>query len=454
MKSYEAYKLTLDRLLLGLIAAALVCDVPAARAYLEHQAFTETLGRFLFQGGKELTGLPVPFTPFELLSYSLALFGLFLHSFPRSRLGQSLLLCALSLPLIGAYGFAIGGMRGHSLRLALTQLHFIPMIGTWLLLGSYVGTRPRLQGRVIRLLFWTSLWRATYAWYVYLFVFGGSLGEREYLIDHASSLFLALGMCYAGFQVLAQHRVRTRVCFYALSFLWILGPYVLNDRRASFAGVLVALGVLPWVLPPRMRLRLFPIYKRGVLGLGLILLVLVLRTNDINSLAGALRTEAIRTEELTYRHIENYDLMLGVIEQPFLGLGYGRYYPQVLALPDIAFAFPLFAAIPHNQVYYLWAFAGPLGIGALMMMSSGLWMLVVRCGRLALRPGQLLCALMGMVALSQWLMYVLFDMGLSESRSMMLVGIFAGSLFPNYARRVRDQWNVYHNAKTEQGSRA
>ncbi len=431
-----------DGALAGLVALALSLDLPSAQAYNEHLAFTELAGRYLFHGVKELSGLPVPFTPFELLSYSFLLLALCLRGFPRSRILGPLLASILVLPLLAGLALGLGLWRGHSLELALTQLHFLPMLGVWLWLGSYLGQRPHLQARLLRIVFWVCVWRASYAWYVYLAVYGGSLGEREFLIDHASSMILALGLAYGSFQMLAQRQRRARFLGYACACLWILGPYLLNERRASFAGGIAGLLILPWILPPLLRRRLWPVYRKAALVGTLLFVVLAIQNDDLNSFTGAIKSEAFQTENLSYRHIENYDLLLGLIEYPLTGMGFGRDFPQVLPLPDISFTFPLYTAIPHNNVYYLWAFAGPLGLAGLMSLSSILWILIVRCGRLALRRADLLLAVMGLVTLSQWLLYVFFDMGLIESRMMMLVGIFAGGLFPCYARILGDHYEA------------
>jgi hypothetical protein len=108
-------------------------------------------------------------------------------------------------------------------------------------------------------------------------------------------------------------------------------------------------------------------------------------------------------------------------------------------LPDISFSFELFDAIPHNTLLYLWTFAGPLGIAGLMTASCFMMLVLSRVGQLARSKRELLLAFLGLITVTQWGMYVSFDMGLLESRTSMLMGVFAGGLFPVYGRILLEQ---------------
>ncbi len=425
-----------DTLLCCFFGAAVFLDIPAAKAYNAHTAWTEIAGRYLFHGVKELLGVPVPLTPFEVGSYLSLLMLLAAYGWQRARVWVSLIFLALLLPLATGFATISGIMRGNSLSLAMTQLHFIPLLSAWLAIGYFVGTRPTLLGRLLRILYWVCLWRAVYALYVYAFIYKFSMGDNEYLIDHTVSIFFACGMVYALLQAWFHRSDKQIVLAYTASALLQFLPFMLNDRRASYAGLTAAVLMLPWILSRRMRRALLRPYKYAlVLGVGMIAFF-SLRTTDQYSFVGAFKTETLGAKELTYRHIENYNLLVGMIKQPVLGMGFGTRFPKAIELPDISFAFELFDAIPHNSVYFLWGFGGPIGLASLMTLSCGLLCVVTRVGRQAQSKSQILLALTGLVVLSQWLMYCLFDMGLLESRSLMLVGIFTGGLFPVYARNI------------------
>jgi len=429
----------LPRAILILLGVSLFFDIPAARAYNEHTAWTAQLGRFLFHGIHEAYGIPLSFTLFEVSSYALAGLIVIRWGTQRSRLWLILALSAFLIPVACALGTLTGILRGNILSLAFSQLHFVPMITVWLIIGYYLGMQPSLLQKAARMLFWICIWRSVYALYVFLFVYGGSMGEREFLIDHASSSFLAMALGYAGFQAFTLRAHHGRFLAYAASFILILWPYVLNDRRTSFVGLMAALLLIPFILPRGFRSRLRSTFRWAMVAGVLLLSYKVVYSKAPPNLGERSGSGFVGIENLDYRQIENYNLMIGVIERPLLGLGFGTRFPQAVPLPDISFSFELFDAIPHNTLLYLWTFAGPFGIAGLMTASCFMILVVSRVGQLARTKRELLLAFLGLIVLTQWGMYVSFDMGLLESRSSMLMGVFAGGLFPVYGRILLEQ---------------
>ncbi|HET9238323.1 MAG TPA: O-antigen ligase family protein [Oligoflexus sp.] len=430
----------LPRAILILLGLALFLDIPAARAYNEHSAWTAKIGRLLFHGINEVYGIPLSFTLFEVLSYGLAGLIMIRWGTQRSRLWLILALSAFLVPLACAMGTVTGILRGNVLGLAFSQLHFVPMIPIWLVIGYYLGMQPIFLQKAVRILFWICIWRSVYALYVFLFVYGGRMGTREYLIDHASSGFLAMALGYAGFQAFTQRENLRRLWAYGAAFALMLWPYILNDRRTSFVGLMAALLLVPFILPKAIRLRL-----RSTFRLALAVAVVLVSYKVVFSKAPArlgqqeYGEEVVDVGNLDYRQIENYNLMIGVIERPLLGLGFGTRFPQAVPLPDISFSFELFDAIPHNTLLYLWTFAGPFGIAGLMTASCFMMLVLSRVGQLARSKRELLLAFLGLITVTQWGMYVSFDMGLLESRTSMLMGVFAGGLFPVYGRILLEQ---------------
>jgi hypothetical protein len=430
----------LPRAILILLGLSLFLDIPAARAYNEHNAWTAIIGRYLFHGINEVYGIPLSFTLFEVLSYGLAGLIAIRWGTQRSRFWLILALSAFLVPVACAVGTMTGIFRGNTLALAFSQLHFVPMIPVWLIIGYYLGMQPILLQKAVRLLFWICIWRSVYALYVFLVVYEGSMGTREYLIDHPTSLFLALALGYAGFQGFTQRADHGRLLAYAGAFVLMLWPYILNDRRTSFVGLMAALLLLPLILPKAFRVRLRSTFRWAlVAGTALVAYKVVYSKAPPNIGARAYGANYIDVGNLDYRQIENFNLMVGVIERPLLGLGFGTRFPQVVPLPDISFSFELFDAIPHNTMLYLWAFAGPFGIAALMTASCMMMVVLSRIGQLARTKRELMLAFLGLIVVTQWGMYVTFDMGLLESRTSMLVGVFAGGLFPVYGRILVEQ---------------
>ncbi len=431
----------MENFLLVLLGAGLALDVPSSRAYNEYEAWTEVLGKFLFHGFKDLYGIPLPFTLFEILSYLSFLAVLMTFGLQWTKQWKLMAALALILPGAGVIGTISGELRGNAMTLALTQLHVVPLISVWLGLGYFMGLRPGNDLRIFRVIFHASLFKAVYALYVYIAIYEMRMGEREFLIDHPTSIYLVCGMIYAVWQLLRRDLGLLRKSLFLAALIGQATAYVLNDRRASFTGALIAILLLPWILPRRLRIGLGPLYRK-CFGVGLIVAFLfALEASNPYSFIGGFKSEILSSESLTYRHIENFNLLSGVINAPWLGLGFGTEYPQVMKLPDISRTFPLFAAIPHNTLYFLWTFAGPLGIAGFCTFSCVVLVLITRCGCWARSSSQLFYAILALFLCAQWISFVFFDMGLLEVRSHMVFGLVIGSLFPQYARHIMEYVN-------------
>ena len=129
----------LPRAVLILIGLALFLDIPAAKAYNEYGAWTRIVGAYYFHGIKEVYGLPISFTLFEVLSYMAAALIVVRWGSQKARLWVCLGLCALVVPIACGFGAMTGLLRGNRLSLAFSQLHFVPMIPIWLVIGYYLG---------------------------------------------------------------------------------------------------------------------------------------------------------------------------------------------------------------------------------------------------------------------------------------------------------------------------
>jgi hypothetical protein len=431
----------LEQMLLTLMTLTLCLDSPSARAYNEHESWTELLGQFLFHGFKDLYSIPLPVTLFELLSFALFMAVLILWGFQKAQLWKTMLASAVLVPIAVGIAWVSGGLRGNDISLGLTQLHAVPMLPVWLTLGFYLGIRPSNCERIFQILFFSSLFKAFYALYVFIVIYQGSMGEREFLIDHPSSIYLLCGMLYGVWQILRRDLSLVKKFLFLVALFAIGSVYVLNDRRASFAGVALALLALPFILPTRFRADLWPLY-RAAIGLGgIVLFGLALDSSNPYSFTGGLKSEFMSQEVLSYRHIENFNLLSGVMEDPIFGMGFGTHYPQVIELPDISATFSLFTAIPHNTLYFLWTFAGPLGMAAFTSLAWVTIILITRCGAWARTSAQLFYAILALFLAAQWIVFVYFDMGLLEVRSLMVFGIVIGSLYPQYARHLKE---LYH----------
>ncbi len=143
---------------------------------------------------------------------------------------------------------------------------------------------------------------------------------------------------------------------------------------------------------------------------------------------------ANKSANIDYREIENFNLYFSIINNPVLGLGYGRPFPVILPMPDISFVFKLYDLIPHNSALYLWAFAGPMGMAGLGVAMVVPLIACVRLIKFSRRDDATMIAFVCFTLVIGWFCFVYFDMGILDSRAQALYGIFVGAAMSLYQK--------------------
>jgi hypothetical protein len=299
-----------------------------------------------------------------------------------------------------------------------------------LLLWSYVGFALARRVEDFDAIFGAvaaaMVLKAVQGLWVYAVVLGGELGDREYLIDHLASFFMAIAMAYlAGRWLLGRRHVWHDVGLAgALALLGL--PYLVNDRRASFLGV--GLSAVLLLLPLRRRIR--PGHLAGLTLAALLAAVLLAATWGMPGPLGIpARTLASIVDEQdgsnNYRKLENHNLYQEIMAAPLTGLGFGKRFRKDVPMPDISSIFPLWDLLPHNSLLGFWAFAGPLGAAALATFLAAFALVSSRFMRYGCARGRLVGALL-LLTLVTWSVYVTFDIGLQEIKPQLLLGLLFG----------------------------
>ena len=424
--------LSIARMMHVLIASALILDVPAARTFNELTPLSKVVGAYLFNGIATWTGLQISSpTVFELASYALAGLAIYRGWTSRSNPKPPAAgwLVAGLIPGVALLATAVGGARGHEFSSSLTQARFLPLYGAWTLIGIFGVTR---KVEAIGL-FWVVVVAATLkslqGLYVYFGPYGGTLGGREYLIDHSTSDFLATAMIFIAACALLQvplHGVKRWATMAALAPLATV--YIVNDRRSSFLGVLMSALMIPFLMPAPMRRR----YIRWT-GAAVILVALAagswrMVADDAPDSSHDHSLFAAADHSADYRDLENFDLYELVRSHQVLGFGFGARIPMVAALPDITFAYDLFDLIPHNTLLFLWACAGPMGVAGLAAYAV---FGIAAAGRIIRRSRDAescVVGIMGFTMVVRWLVYTYADMGLLDLRLIALTAVTVGSM--------------------------
>lgn len=423
------FHVSTEKWIIVLIFMMTLLDIPSARPYYEHLALTEILGALLFDPIKRVIGLPLPFTFFEFFSYYLVIWILFKRGLRRSSQFQVLLLVGSAVTLAAWISALMGVPRGNSLAVAYTQIRFIGLMAAWSLIGFYLAKSLHDMWRGLQAILVAVLLKSIYGMAVFFFIFGGTLFKREYLIDHLSSLLMATGLFFIFGNLFFRKFTAISVIPWLLAAFTIVIPYILNDRRASFFGVMLAMGLLPLVISRRKFKQIFWPLLCLTPFVGLLALYKVFKGGDDEaSLTGIVsHILAGKGGNIDYREIENFNLYFGVINNPLLGLGFGRPFPIILPMPDISFVFKGFDLVPHNSVLYIWAFAGPLGMAALGVTLAVPLIACIKLMKRSPDPRVQIVAFVAYTVVIGWYCFANFDMGLLDSRAQGLFGLFIGA---------------------------
>ena len=417
----------------------LVLDVPSARPFYEYDPITEFLGSFLFDGLTKVIGIPgIPTTLFELVSFFLLGLCLWKHMFEKhvKRMPPlaKVVLVGCLIPAVALFGVFTGLIRGNDWRIAITQTRFFLLYPTWFLIGYLSLRRAEDLIGIFKVITAAMLIKSFQAIYVYFFILNGSLGDKEFLVDHLSSDFLATSMIFLGGYILFVEKSYLSKILTFFMVVPMAVVYFINDRRSSLVGVIIGLALLLAALP------LEALYRRRK-PLLLSFIGVVSFTVLTWRLSGPLGFFAMTIRSLlpggaesaaSYRAFEDYNLLRAVSENPVFGIGFGRTFPLYIKLPDVSFVYENFDLIPHNTVLYLWTFAGPVGIAGLSLFVASNIAMSTKLFNHARSVLTMLVAAVTMTMVVRWLVYAYGDIGLLEIRIVSLMSLALGGCWKFY----------------------
>ena len=433
------------RLSLIFIFVFLILDVPSARPYYDYTPITETIGSFMFDAIEKVSSINgIPFTIFEIISFfilGLSLWKYFLsrHESSRTRPGIFLLVSFL-LPLAAVWGAISGAAQGNDLRVAITQTRFLALYPTWCLIGILSIKNSNDLIKIFKVISAAILIKCFHALYIYFFELGANLTEREFLVDHLTSDFIATALTFIVVYYLFNSRNLKIKLASVAACIPLSYVYFLNDRRSSLVGVVLSIVLLLPLLP----LAYFKKYCKVVLGGTILLAGFVAATwssgGPLGFIARTIQSLMPGGVESTvsYRALEDYNLLRAVTDNPLLGLGFGRTFPLYVRLPDVSLAYENFDLIPHNTVLYLWTFAGPVGIAFLACFSALSIFLTARLIDFKVSGKMFsttLAAVISFTMIVRWLVYAYGDIGLLEIRIISLVCLTLGGCAKIYQDR-------------------
>jgi hypothetical protein len=198
---------------------------------------------------------------------------------------------------------------------------------------------------------------------------------------------------------------------------------IINNRRLVWIEVAASIFAL-YIMSRRTRLKLL-VTRAALVALPALLLYLAAGWNAQSSFFAPVRLlHSVGDSDVDRstwdRDVENFNLVYTLMENPFLGTGFGHPYDEVVKGDDISF-FVAYRFVPHNSVLGLWCYGGLFGF-------TGLSVALLVGGFLAARSYH--CAQFSdgrAAAFTSFAMVMVYqiqcwgDMGFSERKSIFLV---------------------------------
>ena len=323
--------------------------------------------------GPFLVSVPgVKLFPWQLILIALAPFCLLRPGAFRRRpwpMDAAMVVSLLSIGATFAWGFAQGGSAYNAYY---QTWRFLAALLLAAMLISVTRTSRDLKALGLTVVA-AAVVRGTLAIYFYwAHVRGKIVPTPSHMTSHDDSVLFVAGVLVLLSWVLVSGKLTTWIPALLLSLV-ILYAMVLNNRRLAWVELLLGLGCLYLMLPPRPRRRV----NVAALFLGPILLAYVVvgrshpaaifapvralsiagNTYDSSSLA--------RQEE-----IRNLLYTLSAAGNPVLGTGWGIPYQKVTSFyANFGAEWWQYPYLPHNSLLALAVFGGVVGIG-------GIWLVV------------------------------------------------------------------------------
>ncbi len=415
------------------VAMHFVFDI-GEEAFNLYSPFTEIIGLHVFFGK-----LVPPFFNSELIWIFFVLFTL-VSQISRIRNSENLKPAKFSITYIyllliffiipAIYGIFSGG----DLSILIIQLRGVLSIPVYFIVGLLAIKSTTDFSRIYIAIFIANVLKSLQGLYVYFVVQNGSMNGQEYLLEHYSSEYFMTSLIFVVLYLKLKKRSYPLKLGLVAGSLLILTAFVLNDRRTSVLGLFVSLAIvlISELLSPRVSFLKTHFLKLSIATTAFSLGILFsgVLPAPLNAIYNKLQELAFQGRDSfgyhDYRVIENYNLFENIKNFSIFGTGYGLPIPFKFVEYDFSF-YPYYNTIPHNSFLAVWALGGILAFSALSTIMAFLVSIFVRIYH-AVNPEIQIFGALGLFQLTRWGVFSIGDIGLSDIRSIMLIGLLAGGL--------------------------
>jgi hypothetical protein len=272
-----------------------------------------------------------------------------------------------------------------------------------------------------------------YGFFDFIFIKQGEISRIESNIEHSAAVRMntLYVMAILAWMFRASRAKRWIIpLFVPMTFV----TYIVAQRRASFIGLAIALGLIGVALFRENR-KLFwkiapPLAIIAVLYLGAFWnnqSALGLPARAIKSTLFSGSSNAQEDSSNDYRVIENINTNFTIHNtSPFTGVGFGKKFYIVAPLPDISF-FAWWEYITHNSIMWIWMKSGATGFFS-MIFLVGLSLVVGVRTVWRMPVGDMnAIALTALIYIFMHFVYAYVDMSW-DNQSMIYIGTMMGLL--------------------------
>jgi hypothetical protein len=328
------------------------------------------------------------------------------------------------------FGFVHGLTTGGDFLLALWEVRAMYLcVAMYFITANLVRDREQLKTFAWIIVIGLGL-RSLLGLYAYTQL-KGQITDQGILAHEDSMMFNLLFFLPA---ILCFNRGPSKLIWASLLIIPIaLFVDIENNRRAGIAAFVVAfiaLIVLAWFLLPQRKaqLRLFIIITAFVSAL--YFPVAWNAQGQWAFPAKALKSQFSPDERDAgsdnYRYMEDFDLKATRDLSPWIGIGYGKAWMEVIPLPRVSTGFLQYIA--HDSVLWMWMRLGHVGFLLFMFVIAQIMIKGPQFSRPVRDP---LTQMFGIMAVLYMIMIFIFgkyDTQFADYRTMITLGFFAGIL--------------------------
>ena len=344
------------------------------------------------------------------------------------EIGRPMLLLGLLLVV----GVVRGLVQEGIFNFAFWESRFLFwMVLCYVLTVNTIKTRAHIQ-TLLSIVFLCVTWSAAEGmWRKIVLIDNGLLGPaQEVWYSHEGVVIWGLLMML----------VFARMAFGGPKWQLILGPFALaiagytmlaSERRAGYIAVIVAFLAFALVTFFVRRKAFYLIAVPILIGTAIYMPLFWNNTSMLGQPARAVRSlrdpDPRDASSNLARELELINVQATIQSNPLLGVGFGRPFLQVVAIPDISF-FPFWNYEAHHDILWVWMKVGAVGFVLFFtVMCRG----VARAAALTRKlrePDARVFAMLAMCAILMSLVFCYVDLGLTGPRVPVVLGVMLGGL--------------------------